>query len=123
MKSLTSLSCLTLSLLGFSTCALAHHSFAMFDHEQTRTITGTVKQLELINPHGWLRLMVADPKGTLNEWSLEMGGLRQTERVGWTRTAVHPGDRIVAQLHPLKDGSYGGQLVSVTLANGQVLGR
>jgi hypothetical protein len=27
------------------------------------------------------------------------------------------------QLHPLRDGSYGGQLVSVTLANGKVLGQ
>jgi hypothetical protein len=27
------------------------------------------------------------------------------------------------QLHPLRDGSYGGQLIAVTLPNGKVLGQ
>jgi hypothetical protein len=103
--------------------ALAHHSFAMFDRSQTRTITGTVKEFQLINPHGWLRLMVADAHGNQNEWSLELGGVGQQERGGWSPSVVHPGDRVVAQLHPLRDGSYGGQLISVTLPDGKVLGR
>jgi hypothetical protein len=114
---------LGLALLSSATAALAHHSFAMFDRSQTRTITGTVKQFELINPHGWLRLMVADAQGNQNEWSLELGGVGQLERVGWSQSVVHPGDRVVARLHPLRDGSYGGQLISVTLPDGKVLGR
>ncbi len=101
----------------------AHHSFAMFDRSKTDTLTGTVKEFELINPHGWLRVMVPDAKGMQNEWSLELGGAGQLGRVGWTQNAVHPGDKVVARLHPLRDGSYGGQLVSVTLPNGQVLGQ
>src|SRR5579871_1239573 len=108
--------------LLLSSAALAHHSFAMFDRSQIRTITGTVKQFELINPHGWLRLMVPDAQGHLNEWSLEMGGVGQARRVGWSADAVHAGDKVVAQLHPLRDGSYGGELISVTLPGGKVLG-
>jgi hypothetical protein len=42
--------------------ALAHHSFAMFDAEKTVTLQGTVKELEWINPHSWLRVMVKDEK-------------------------------------------------------------
>ncbi len=122
MKRLALIGCLTSCFVSLGTVAVAHHSFAMFDRSQTKTITGMVKELDMINPHGWLRMMVADDKGVQNEWSLELGGAGQLERSGWTRNAIHPGDKIVVQLHPLRDGSYGGQLISVTLPNGQVLG-
>ncbi len=103
--------------------ALAHHSFAMFDRDRTDTVVGTVKAFEMINPHAWLRVLVAEPGGATNEWSMEMGGAGQLERQGWTATSVHPGDKVTVRIHPLRDGSYGGQLVSVTLPNGQVLGQ
>ena len=106
-----------------ATDAVAHHSFAMFDRRQTTTITGTVKEFELINPHGWLRVMVPDAQGNQNEWSLELGGVGQQARGGWTQNAVRPGDKVMVKLHPLRDGSYGGQLISVTLPDGKVLGR
>jgi uncharacterized protein DUF6152 len=110
-------------LLCFATTAGAHHSFAMFDRSQTQTIAGTVKEFELINPHSWLRVMVPSPKGVQSEWSVEMGGAGQLGRLGWTPDAVHPGDKVTVRLHPLRDGSYGGQLVSVTLPSGKVLGQ
>ncbi|HEV2703541.1 MAG TPA: DUF6152 family protein [Steroidobacteraceae bacterium] len=117
------ISCLTLSFLCCATTAGAHHSFAMFDRSRTDTVAGTVKEFELINPHGWLRIMVPDASGVASEWPLELGGAGQLERFGWTPDAVHPGDKVTVRLHPLRDGSYGGQLVSVTLANGKVLGQ
>jgi hypothetical protein len=123
MRRLGLVRCLSLSLLVFGTPAFAHHSFAMFDRSRTERIAGTVKAIELINPHGWLRIMVSDASGAQNEWSLELGGAGQLERFGWRQNAVRPGDKVVVQIHPLRDGSYGGQLISVTLPNGQVLGQ
>jgi hypothetical protein len=123
MKRFQRISCLMLSFLCVATTARAHHSFAMFDRSRTETVAGTVKEFELINPHGWLRIMVADSNGVASEWPLELGGAGQLERFGWTPDAVHPGDKVTVRLHPLRDGSYGGQLVSVTLANGKVLGQ
>jgi hypothetical protein len=123
MKRYSLISFLTLSTVCFATTAGAHHSFAMFDRNQTESIAGTVKEFELINPHGWLRVMVPNASGVQSEWSLELGGAGQLERFGWTQDAVHPGDKVTVQLHPLRDGSYGGQLVSVTLPNGKVLGQ
>lgn len=107
----------------FANSAGAHHSFAMFDRSKTETITGTVKEFELINPHGWLRVMVADSSGTQSEWSMELGGAGQLQQFGWNTSTVHPGDKVTVHLHPLRDGSYGGQLVSVTLPDGKVLGQ
>ena len=123
MKRFWLIRCLTLSFMLFATTAGAHHSFAMFDRNRTDTLSGTVKEFELINPHGWLRVMASDANGVQSEWPLELGGAGQLERIGWTQNTVHPGDKVVVRLHPLRDGSYGGQLVSVTLPNGQVLGQ
>ncbi len=106
---------------GSAGAALAHHSFSMFDRSKTTTLSGEVEALELVNPHGWLRVTVPDGQGKPVEWSLETGGPGQLLRSGWSANAVKPGDKVTVSLHPLRDGSYGGQLVSVTLANGQVL--
>ena len=121
MKRFPLISCLSAAFLCFAATAGAHHSFAMFDRSRTQTIAGTVKEFELINPHGWLRIMVSDANGVQSEWPLEMGGAGQLQRFGWTPDAVHPGDKVMVQLHPLRDGSYGGQLIAVTLPNGKVL--
>jgi len=123
MKRYAQLSCLTMSFMCFASIAGAHHSFAMFDRSQTQTIAGTVREFELINPHSWLRVLVANANGVQSEWSLELGGAGQLQRFGWTTDAVHPGDKVTVRLHPLRDGSYGGQLVSVTLPSGRVLGQ
>jgi hypothetical protein len=123
MKRISLLPCVPLAFLCFATTAGAHHSFAMFDRSKTETIAGNVKEFELINPHAWLRVMVADSSGVQSEWSLELGGAGQLERFGWTQNSVHAGDKVMVKLHPLRDGSYGGQLISVTLANGTVLGQ
>src|SRR5580704_18621020 len=123
MKRFSLISCLTAVFVCVATTAGAHHSFAMFDRSRTQTIAGTVKEFELINPHGWLRIMVSDANGVQSEWPVEMGGAGQLQRFGWTPDAVHPGDKVMVQLHPLRDGSYGGQLVAVTLPNGKVLGQ
>ena len=40
--------------------ALAHHSFAMFDHEKKITVSGTLKEFEWTNPHCWLHVNVVD---------------------------------------------------------------
>ena len=102
--------------------AFAHHSFAMFDATKTVTLKGTVKEFEWTNPHSWLRVMVTDDAGTPRQWALEMGSPGQQSRVGWKPDSVKPGDQVTVQMHPLKDGSRGGQFLSVELPNGEHLG-
>jgi hypothetical protein len=79
-------------------------------------------ELEWTNPHSWLRLMVQDQAGTPRQWAFEMGGPQQSSRVGWKPDTVRPGDKVTVTMHPLKDGSRGGQFISAVLANGQQLG-
>ena len=51
----------------FAVPALAHHSFAMFDQNKVNTLTGTVKQLEWVNPHAWLQIEITDANGKVIE--------------------------------------------------------
>jgi len=113
--------------LSFAACALsaaapamAHHSFAMFDRNRTETLTGTVKAFDMINPHSWLQILAVDRSG-MNEWSLELGGSGQLAQRGWTSSTFKPGDKITVYFHPSRDGSNGGQFVSVSQLNGQIL--
>lgn len=105
------------SLFAFP--ALAHHSFAMFDHNIVSNISGTVKEFEWINPHGWLHIAVMDERGQPVTWSFEMGSVGQMVRDGWKQDTVNAGDNISVAFHPLKDGSHGGQLRIATLPGGQ----
>lgn len=108
-------------LLGaFATAALAHHSSAMFDDQQSVTLNGTVKQFQWSNPHCWIQVVVADKSGPV-EWSVEMGSPSQLFRGGWRPTLLHAGDAIVVVVHPMRDGSKGGLFVSATRADGKPL--
>jgi hypothetical protein len=117
----------SIGLAGFAAAlfalpAFAHHSFSMFDAEKTVTLNGTVKEMEWTNPHSWVYLMVQDESGKIVEYPLEMQGTGQSTRLGWKPDSVKPGDKVTAEIHPLRTGAHGGQLLSVVLASGQKLG-
>lgn len=110
---------------GLQLCAgaaLAHHSFAMFDPEKLITQTGVVKEFEWTNPHVWLHVMAPDTSGKPVEWSFEMQATAQASSGGWRPDTVKPGDKVIVEFHPLKDGSRGGELVAATLPDGKRLG-
>jgi hypothetical protein len=77
-----------------------------------------VTQYEFVNPHTWVYLTVTAPDGEVQEWTLESGSTGQLMRRGWRKESMKPGDRITAHIKPLKDGSYGGLLGVIVLADG-----
>ena len=102
---------------------MAHHSFAMFDNKKEVTLDGTVKEFQWTNPHSWVQLIAKDPAtGKDVEWSIEAGSPNGLARQGWSRHSAKPGDKASIVIHPLKDGSAGGSLVSLTV-NGAKVGR
>src|SRR5258706_3044912 len=102
--------------------AVAHHSFAMFDASKTMTVEGTVKEFHWTNPHSWIFLTVADPKGQPAEWAIEMGSPPGLVRQGWEPKTLTPGMKVKVLIRPLKDGKTGGQFLAVTLPDGKQLG-
>lgn len=109
------------AMAAFAAPALAHHSFSMFDSQQMVTLEGTVSEFEYVNPHAWLHLVAADDSGNEILWSIEMGGINAISREGWTADTVKPGDRVTVQIHPMKDGSRGGQYLTATLPDGRTM--
>jgi hypothetical protein len=106
-----------LSIGALAVPASAHHSFAMFDAKKTSVMDGTVTEFQFTNPHSWLEVDVT-ATGAKQHWSLEMNNLVGLRRVGWRAKTLKPGDKVKVTMHPLRDGSSGGQLVSVTLPDG-----
>jgi hypothetical protein len=119
------LACLSIgaALAASTGVAYAHHSFAMFDADQKTTLAGTVKEFQWTNPHAWIFVMVPNTDGQLEQWAVEMGGPGQIARQGWTAKTLAPGMDIKLTIHPLRDGSNGGQFVSAVLPDGTELGR
>jgi hypothetical protein len=112
----------TLAFGGAAPAAIAHHSFAAFDRDTRVILTGTVREFQWTNPHAWIQVLVTDDAGNEREWSIECGSPNMMARHGWKSRTLQPGDRIALVMHPMADGSPSGSLVSVTLADGQVLG-
>jgi uncharacterized protein DUF6152 len=102
--------------------ALAHHSFAMFDADQRATLAGTVKEFQWSNPHAWIFVMVPNHDGQLDQWAVELGGPGQLARQGWTPKTLAPGMDVKLTIHPLRDGTNGGQFMALTLPDGTQLG-
>lgn len=101
--------------------ALAHHSANMFDLSKTVEVKGTVKEFHWTNPHSWMVLESPDAAGKAVQWSFEANGPGYLVRNGWKRESLKPGDQISVTANPMRDGSTGGNLVKVVLANGQEL--
>ena len=106
--------------------ASAHHSAAMFDASKEVTLAGTVKEFQWTSPHCWIQVLVPDtahPGGAPVEWGIEMDNPLGLSRHGWKASSLKPGDRIVVGAHPLRDGTTGGQAVSVTREDGTPIGK
>ena len=101
---------------------VAHHSFAMFDKNKQVTLVGTIKDFQFTNPHSWIQLVVMTPDGGEEEWTIEALSPNVLIRSGWKRTSLVPGQKVTLLIYPMRDGSHGGNLISVTLPDGVTLG-
>jgi hypothetical protein len=96
--------------------AYAHHSFAVYDRSKLLTLKGNVKIFQWTNPHCVIWVLVQpEGGGDPQEWSFETTSPGVLTRGGWTRNSVKVGDRVSVEFYPLRDGSPGGGLNSVTL--------
>lgn len=112
---------LALIALSVASPALAHHSFAMFDQKKVLTLEGTVSQFQWTNPHAFIELDVPAARGAPVHWSIELNSPNNLKRQGWTRSSLHPGDKVTVRLNPLRSGEHGGLFLDVRMPNGRTL--
>ena len=108
-------------LLAIALPAAAHHSFAMYDQTKEQTIEGTVKEYQWTNPHAWIFVNVAGSDGKVAEYGIELTSPNLLMRRGWRPSTLKTGDKVTVVLNPLRDGTPGGKIVSVTMSDGKVL--
>jgi hypothetical protein len=109
---------LAIILASMAGPAAAHHSFAMFDQTRSVTVAGTVKEFHWTNPHVSLWVYATPKNGAAPElWTIELTSPGNLTRAGWTRHSVSPGDRVIVEIAPLRDGSHGGGFKKLTLTD------
>jgi hypothetical protein len=102
--------------------ASAHHSFATFDTGREIVVHGVVNAFQWTNPHSWI-LLAVDRGGRMEQWAIELAGPSSLVRQGWQPKTLAPGMPVTVIVHPLLDGTPGGQFVEITLRDGTVIGR
>jgi Family of unknown function (DUF6152) len=78
-----------------------------------------------MSPHCWIQLLVPDeahPGAAPVEWGIEMDNPTGLSRHGWKPSSLKAGDRVVVVAHPLRDGTSGAQVVSVS-KDGKPIGK
>ena len=93
-----------LGLLVISVPLFAHHGNASYDSTKTVTVKGTVTDYIWSNPHVFLKVDAKEKNGKTSHWIIEaQNPLSQTE-VGWTKNTFKPGDEVIVEVIPAKNG-------------------
>jgi len=96
---------LVAGLLLIAGPVLAHHGTSGYDMEKVVTVSGTVSSFNWANPHCLVHIDVKDSKGEVKDWIIEFAAPTLMTRVGWTKESLKPGDSVIAETHPAKNGA------------------
>jgi hypothetical protein len=95
-----------LGLLVLSVSAQAHHGDANRYTESVITVTGTVVEVQMVNPHTHVVFDVTDQSGKTTRWQAELGGPQQLiKQYGWTPQTMKAGTKITVIGRQLKSGA------------------
>ena len=108
-------------VLAMAAPALAHHSFAVYDHTRTVTLRGTVTKFQWTNPHGFIEMDVTQDDGKVKHFTVELTSINMMQRVGWRSNMIKAGDNIQVVAAPLLSGEPVGLGLEVVLADGKTM--
>lgn len=99
----------------------AHHGAAAYSNNLQVMKEATVTKFVWANPHCIVLFDVKDEKGVVSHWAAEAGSPSALTLLGWTRSALQPGDVITVYIYPAKSGNTVGRLNKIALADGKTL--
>jgi len=88
--------------------AFAHHGTAGYEMDKVVTIAGTVTKVDWSNPHVIFHIdghIDSKDGGNIQHWSMEVSPPLLMSRFGWNKDSLKPGDQVVAETHPAKNGA------------------
>ena len=104
-----------------SGATLAHHSLSgVYDIRGSGELTGVVKRLVFMNPHGAMTLEVKNDDGTTTEWVMTTGSANVLASLGFGNNGpntVVAGDVVTIKYFPARNGKPIGFIRSITLPN------
>ena len=104
----------------------AHHSTAgVYDPGKEEIVTGTLANLQFVNPHGSITVTVPNDDGTSTDWTFTTGSATALANAGITKVgpnALRIGEEIKVTFTPARNGSPLGGLKFIERADGQILG-
>jgi hypothetical protein len=106
---LTTIFFAAITLMVGSVSLLAHHGNASYD-TKTVTVKGTVTEYIWANPHVFVRLDAKDDSGNTVHWTIEAQNPASQTDVGWSKTTFKPGDEVVFDCNPAKNGQPVGKI-------------
>jgi len=97
-----------LLIVALTTPILAHHSVsAEFDSTKPVTLTGTVTNVDWMNPHTYVFVDVSEPSaGKARTWACELTSPNELARRGFTRESIKVGMSVRVMGTRAKDGSF-----------------
>jgi hypothetical protein len=112
-------SLLVVVFLAGSIPLLAHHGNAGYDTATTVTVKGTVTDYIWANPHVFLKVDAKDESGNILHWVIEAQNAVNQANAGWSKTTFKPGDQVVIDATPAKNGRPIGRFKGRIVINGQ----
>jgi hypothetical protein len=116
---LAAASAVIVGLLISPVAIVAHHSTADYETKLT-TVSGTVTDYKLVNPHTQIFFDVKDDNGKVEKWVAETNSAVALYRTGWSKTTLKLGDKITATGNRAMNGATLMHLRTILL-NGQEL--
>jgi Family of unknown function (DUF6152) len=115
---------IALAVLFLSGSGWAHHSpSSIFDMSKKIAVTGTLTQVEWVNPHIAVYIDAKKTDGGVENWKFESAPPSWLRRVGVTsgqfKSAI--GQMVTVEGNRAKDGSFYGFLQKITFADGTSL--
>ena len=97
--------------------AFAHHGFGLFQLDRDVEYTGTLVEMELVNPHSYMHLDTVGADGKPLRMSCEMRAATLIKRSGWSLEMFTPGVAVHVVGHPHRDDPTACYIESFTLDN------
>jgi hypothetical protein len=104
-----------------STWVLAHHGAGPYDLNRSIDVSGRITQFDFVNPHVEVYFEATDDKGSPRKWVAESGSPNMLHRLGWSKDSLKPGDQVILNGNPSKDGSPTIRLLKITFPDGREL--
>ena len=105
--------------------SFAHHSLsAVYNIRGSGEVTGVIKSVEFINPHGVMTLEVSNDDGTTTEWELTTGSANTLASLGFGGegpNTVIAGDVVTITYFPARNGRPLGFIRSITLPDDRTI--